>query len=150
MSLLENAKSEVQGTAVAAEGAKKHSNSEYQKKARAKALASAQLLKKELSDKKVVLSPEAQEALAYLCKEGRAVGGSGVFGKPVIYKLFGDEPKVGAKITATKVFEETGKGFAEMRQLMKKWKEKSGVEVIYDADSKSYVLKAGTIAKYGA
>lgn len=142
MSLLNEAKAEVK----AAEGgatpvAKKHSNSEYQKKARAKALASAQLLKKELGDKKVQLSPEASEALSYLCKEGRSAG-SAVFGQPVFNKLFGDSPKVGDKITALKVFETSGKGFAEMRQLMKKWKEKQNIEVVYDESAKSYTIKA--------
>lgn len=140
MSLLNEAKEEVAaeaGTPVA----KKHNNSEYQKRARAKALESAQLLKKELGDKKVQLSPEATAALAYLCKEGRAAG-SAVFGQPVFNKLFGDAPKVGDKITALKVFETSGKGFAEMRQLMKKWKEKQNIEVVYEDASKSYTIKA--------
>lgn len=144
MSLLNEAKAEVkaEAKAVTAETVtKKHSNSEYQKKARAKALASAQLLKKELGDKKVQLSPEASEALSYLCKEGRSAG-TAVFGQPVFNKLFGDSPKVGDKITALKVFEVSGKGFAEMRQLMKKWKEKQHIEVVYDEAMKSYTIKA--------
>ena len=144
MSLLNEAKAEVKAAAVeeaTTPVAKKHSNSEYQKKARAKALASAQLLKKELGDKKVQLSPEASEALSYLCKEGRSAG-SAVFGQPVFNKLFGESPKVGDKITALKVFETSGKGFAEMRQLMKKWKEKQNIEVVYDESAKSYTIKA--------
>lgn len=141
MSLLNEAKAEVKAAEGATPVAKKHSNSEYQKKARAKALASAQLLKKELGDKKVQLSPEASEALSYLCKEGRSAG-SVVFGQPVFNKLFGDSPKVGDKITALKVFETSGKGFAEMRQLMKKWKEKQNIEVVYDESAKSYTIKA--------
>lgn len=139
MSLLNDAKAQVAQTE-AAPVAKK-SNSDYQKRARAKALESAQLLKKELGDKKVQLSPEASAALSYLCKEGRSAG-SAVFGQPVFNKLFGDAPKVGDKITALKVFETSGKGFAEMRQLMKKWKEKQNIEVIYDEASKSYTIKA--------
>lgn len=146
MSLLNEAKAEVKAEAkakaVTAETVtKKHSNSEYQKKAREKARASALLLKKELGDKKVQLSPEASEALSYLCKEGRSAG-SAVFGQPVFNKLFGDSPKVGDKITALKVFEVSGKGFAEMRQLMKKWKEKQHIEVVYDEAVKSYTIKA--------
>lgn len=149
MSLLNEAKAEVKAeakataaaTAATATVAKKHSNSEYQKKAREKARASALLLKKELGDKKVQLSPEASEALSYLCKEGRSAG-SVAFGQPVFNKLFGDSPKVGDKITALKVFETSGKGFAEMRQLMKKWKEKQHIEVVYDEAAKSYIIKA--------
>ena len=147
MSLLNEAKAEVKAEAKAAATVtteavtKKHSNSEYQKKAREKARASALLLKKELGDKKVQLSPEASEALSYLCKEGRSAG-SVAFGQPVFNKLFGDSPKVGDKITALKVFETSGKGFAEMRQLMKKWKEKQNIEVVYDEAAKSYIIKA--------
>lgn len=144
MSLLNEVKAEVkaEAKAVTAETVtKKHSNSEYQKKAREKARASALLLKKELGDKKVQLSPEASEALSYLCKEGRSAG-SVAFGQPVFNKLFGDSPKVGDKITALKVFETSGKGFAEMRQLMKKWKEKQNIEVVYDEAVKSYTIKA--------
>lgn len=147
MSLLNEAKAEVKAEAKAAATVtaetvtKKHSNSEYQKKAREKARTSALLLKKELGDKKVQLSPEASEALSYLCKEGRSAG-SVAFGQPVFNKLFGDSPKVGDKITALKVFEVSGKGFAEMRQLMKKWKEKQHIDVVYDEAVKSYTIKA--------
>lgn len=142
MSLLSDAKAAA-GTEGATEvaGTKKHSNSEYQKKARAKALASAQLIKKELEAKKVTLSDEAKEALSYLCKEGRATG-SAVFGQPVINKIFGNNFKVGDSVTAMKVFEETGKGFAEMRQLMKKWAEKQNIVVEYDAAKKAYTIKS--------
>ena len=139
MSLLDQAKVEANDEAPVE--AKKRSNSEYQKKARAKALASAQLIKKELADKKVTLSAEATEALAYLCKEGRATGNA-AFGQPVINKIFGDNYKVGDKVTAMDVFNKTGKGFAEMRQLMKKWKEKQNIVVEYDAAAKAYVIKS--------
>lgn len=141
MSLLSDVKAEAGATEVAGTKTKKHSNSEYQKKARAKALASAQLIKKELEAKKVTLSDEAKEALSYLCKEGRATG-SAVFGQPVINKIFGDNFKVGDSITAMKVFEATGKGFAEMRQLMKKWAEKQNIVVEYDAAKKAYTIKS--------
>lgn len=143
MSLLDNAKKEagvkVESAPVAE--TKKKSNSDYQKRARAKALESAQLIKKELEAKKVELSAEGKEALAYLCKEGRAAGTSN-FGTPVFNKLFGNEPKVGDKVTALKVFETSGKGFAEMRKLMKQWKEKQNTVVEYDEASKSYVIKS--------
>ena len=144
MSLLDNAKKEagVTETApVATEAKKKHNNSDYQKRAREKALASAQLIKKELESKKFELSAAGKEALAYLCKEGRAAGSSN-FGTPVFNKLFGDAPKVGDKITSLKVFETTGKGFAEMRKLIKQWKEKNNTVVEYDEASKAYVIKS--------
>lgn len=144
MSLLENAKKEagVKAESTTVEtGAKKKSNSDYQKRARAKALESAQLIKAELASKKVELSAEGKEALAYLCKEGGRVGSSN-FGTPVFEKLFGTAAKVGDKVTALKVFELTGKGFAEMRKLMKQWKEKQNTVVEYDETSKSYVIKS--------
>lgn len=144
MSLLDNAKKEAGvkvESAPVAETPKKKSNSDYQKRARAKALESAQLIKKELESKKVELSAEGKEALAYLCKEGRAAGTSN-FGTPVFNKLFGNKPKVGDKITALKVFETSGKGFAEMRKLMKQWKEKQNTVVEYDEASQSYVIKS--------
>lgn len=139
MSLLDTAKKET-GTVNVETGTKK-SNSDYQKKARAKALESALLLKEELTKKNVELSDKAKEALAYLCKEGGR-SGSSVFGTPVFEKLFGTEPKVGDKVTALKVFETTGKGFAEMRKLMKQWKEKQNTTVEYDEASKAYVIKS--------
>lgn len=143
MSLLDNAKKEagVKNEQVAEKTTAKKSNSDYQKRARAKALESAQLIKAELASKKVELSAEGKEALAYLCKEGGRVGSSN-FGTPVFNKLFGNEPKVGDKVTALKVFELTGKGFAEMRKLMKQWKEKQNTVVEYDETSKSYVIKS--------
>ena len=51
-------------------------------------------------------------------------------------------------LNSWKVFEATGKGFAEMRQLMKKWTEKQGVTVAYDDKTKSYEIKAGEIPAY--
>lgn len=142
MSLLDNAKKEAGVKVEAPVAGQKKSNSDYQKRARAKALESAKLLKEELASKKVELSDKAKEALAYLCKEGGRTGGNSNFGTPVFEKLFGATPKVGDKITALKVFETTGKGFAEMRKLMKQWKEKQNTVVEYDDASKAYVIKS--------
>ena len=142
MSLLDNAKKEAGVKVEAPVAEQKKSNSDYQKRARAKALESAKLLKEELASKKVELSDKAKGALAYLCKEGGRAGGSSNFGIPVFEKLFGATPKVGDKITALKVFETTGKGFAEMRKLMKQWKEKQNTVVEYDDASKAYVIKS--------
>lgn len=137
MSLLENAKKEahVEGAATTEVTPKKKSNSEYQKKQRALAAQYGKQLKDYFGDK---VPEQIKDAVAFFAKEKKA-GTASNFGKPVIYKLFGDAPKKGAKITAMKVFEDTGKGFAEMRQLMKKWA-KQDINVKFDEASKSYIL----------
>ena len=140
MSLLDNAKKEaqVEGTVVANDAAapKKKSNSEYQKRQRELAAKYGKELKDYFGDK---VPEQIKEAVAFFSREKKASTGGSVFGKPVIYKLFGDTPKKGASITAMKVFEDTGKGFAEMRQLIKKWA-KSDIVVKFDESKKAYVL----------
>lgn len=139
MSLLENAKKEaqVEGTVATSEATpKKKSNSEYQKRQRELAAKYGKQLKDFYGDK---VPEQIKEAVAFFAREKKASAGGSVFGKPVIYKLFGDTPKKGASITAMKVFEDTGKGFAEMRQLIKKWA-KSNIVVKFDEAKKSYVL----------
>lgn len=137
MSLLDEAKKDakVEGTVAGAETPKKKSNSEYQKKQRALAAQYGKQLKDYFGDK---VPEEIKDAVAFFAREKKAAAGS-AFGKPVIYKLFGDTPKKGAAITAIKVFEDTGKGFAEMRQLIKKWA-KSDIVVKFDEGKKAYVL----------
>ena len=137
MSLLENAKKEAQVEgAVATEATpKKKSNSEYQKRQRELAAKYGQELKAYFGDK---VPEQIKDAVAFFAREKKA-GASANFGKPVIYKLFGDTPKKGASITAIKVFEDTGKGFAEMRQLIKKWA-KNSIVVKFDEAKKAYVL----------
>lgn len=139
MSLLENAKKEaqVEGTVAGTEATpKKKSNSEYQKRQRELAAKYGKQLKDFYGDK---VPEEIKEAVAFFAREKKAAAGGSAFGKPVIYKLFGDTPKKGASITAMKVFEDTGKGFAEMRQLIKKWA-KNNIVVKFDEGKKSYVL----------
>lgn len=143
MSLLDEAKKEakVEGAVAAEATPKKKSNSEYQKRQRELAAKYGKQLKDFYGDK----VPDAiKEAVAFFAKEKKA-GTASNFGKPVIYKIFGDSPKKGAKITAMKVFEDTGKGFAEMRQLVKKW-EKAGIIVKFDEASKSYILDSEVAA----
>ena len=143
MSLLENAKKEaqVEGTVAAEATPKKKSNSEYQKRQRELAAKYGQELKAYFGDK---VPEQIKDAVAFFAKEKKA-GTTSNFGKPVIYKIFGDSPKKGAKITAMKVFEDTGKGFAEMRQAIKKW-EKAGITVKFDEASKSYILDSNVPA----
>lgn len=137
MSLLDEAKKEakVEGAATTEAAPKKKSNSEYQKRQRELAAKYGKQLKDYFGDK---VPEELKEVVAFFAKEKKASAGT-AFGKPVIYKIFGDTPKKGAKVTAMKIFEDTGKGFAEMRQLVKKW-EKAGITVKFDEASKSYVL----------
>lgn len=151
MSLLDNVKKEAQITEpVAAETpvAKKHSNSDYQKRQREHQFKAACTIRDFLKSKNITLPEDVQSELDFLCKEKKASTGSSTFGKPVLYKIFGNTPKVGDSVTALKVFESTGKGFAEMRSLMKKWSEKQGITVVYDDKTKSYRITAGTIPAY--
>lgn len=138
MSLLDEAKKEakVEGAVATEATPKKKSNSEYQKRQRELAAKYGKQLKDFYGDK---VPEQIKEAVAFFAREKKASAGGSVFGKPVIYKLFGDTPKKGASITAMKVFEDTGKGFAEMRQLIKKWA-KNGIVVKYDEAKRAYVL----------
>ena len=153
MSLLSEAKKEAnipEETPVAVEAtvAKKHNNSDYQKRQREHQFKAACAIRDFLKSKKIDLPEDLQAEMDFLCKEKKASAAGSAFGKPVLYKIFGNTPKVGDKVTALKVFEATGKGFAEMRQLMKKWTEKQGVTVAYDDKTKSYEIKAGEIPAY--
>lgn len=143
MSLLENAKKEaqVEGEVATEATPKKKSNSEYQKRQRQLAAQYGKQLKDYFGDK---VPEEIKEAVAFFAREKKA-GTGAALGKPVIYKIFGDAPKKGAKLTAIEVFENTGKGFAEMRQLMKKWA-KAGITVNYDEKAKAYVLDSEVAA----
>ena len=153
MSLLSEAKKEAnipEETPVAVEVtvAKKHNNSDYQKRQREHQFKAACAIRDFLKSKKIDLPEDLQAEMDFLCKEKKAAAAGSAFGKPVLYKIFGNTPKVGDKVTALKVFEATGKGFAEMRQLMKKWAEKQCVTVAYDDKTKSYEIKAGEIPAY--
>ena len=149
MSLLDNARKEAHVEApvkTAVTEAKKHSNSDYQKKQRELLAKHGKTVNDYIKTLKNV-PQEVVEAAAWLGREKKAAASSS-FGKPVLYKIFGNAPKVGDKATALEVFEKTGKGFAEMRQLMKKWADKQGITVTYDDKAKAYSITAGTIAAY--
>lgn len=148
MSLLDNARKEAQVEApVATEEkvAKKSSNASYQKKQRELLAQNGKIVNDYIKTLKNV-PQEVVDAAAWLGREKKEAGA--VFGKPVFYKIFGNTPKIGDKVTALKVFEETGKGFAEMRQLMKKWADKQGITVVFDEKVKSYSITAGKIPAY--
>ena len=151
MSLLDSVKAETKadGATPVAE-TKKKSNSDYQKKQLEHQYAAACKIRDFLNSKKIELPEDVKEELAFLCKEKKSGASSSAFGTPVIYRLFGNTPKKGDKVTALKVFEVSGKGFAEMRQLMKKWKEKQGITVEYDTKAQAYVIKDGNIPAFEA
>ena len=143
MSLLDNARKEAAiETPVEAvtTPAKKHNNSEYQKRQREHQYKAACAIRDFLKEKKIQLPEDLQAEMDFLTKERKAAAAGSAFGKPVLYKIFGNTPKKGDSVTALKVFEETGKGFAEMRSLMKKWAEKQNVTVKYDEAKKAYVV----------
>lgn len=158
MSLLNNTKpvdakpqAEAEAKApVAEEGKKKHSNSEYQKKQRELTRKHGKTVLEFIKTLKDVPA-DVKEAAEWL---GRDAGtrapsmGGGQFGKPVFYKLFGDAPKVGDKVTGLDVYNKTEKGYSEMRQLIKKWKEKQGIVVELDEKTKTYTIKSGNIPAY--
>lgn len=142
MSLLDNARKEAQVTeapATEAPVAKKHNNSEYQKRQREHQYKAACAIRDFIKAQGITLPEDLQAEMDFLTKEKKTAAGS-AFGKPVLYKIFGNTPKKGDSVTALKVFEETGKGFAEMRSLMKKWAEKQNVTVKYDEAKKAYVV----------
>jgi len=110
----------------------------YQKKQKELRYQAALTIQAALKRGNVQLTSEEQKALELLTR----APGSGVahsFGKPIIYRLFGDQPKIGNKVTALEVFERTGKGFQEIKQQIRKWGEK-GTKVVYDTTTKTYTL----------
>lgn len=142
MSLLDNARKEAAIETPVEAGttpAKKHSNSEYQKRQREHQYKAACAIRDFIKTQGITLPEDLQAEMDFLTKERKAAAGS-VFGKPVLYKIFGNTPKKGDSVTALKVFEETGKGFAEMRSLMKKWAEKQNVTIKYDEKKKAYIV----------
>lgn len=131
-----------QETAVEVEGTtEKVAGQSYGARQRAKQIEAAQKVKEYLEEKGVDLEPikEQMDILLRVKKEAAAKGPKGTAQKPVLYKLFGDAPKVGDTVTAADMFARTFKGFQEMRQLMKKWAAK-GIDVEYISEDKVFKL----------
>lgn len=84
------------------------------------------------------LNEAEKAALDRLTKTG-SVGRHAIGGKPILYKMFGDAPAKGARITAADMFLKTGKGFSDIRQHIKKWNEK-GIVVKFDEAAKVFIL----------
>lgn len=120
----------------------------YQKKQKEARYQAALLIQSALKRGNVMLTGDESKALELLVKKPGS-GSAHSFGQPIIFRLFGDVPKVGNKVTALEVFEKTGKGFQEIKQQIRKWAEK-GTEVTYDTTSKTYTLtKIGALPATG-
>lgn len=116
----------------------------YGARQRLKQIEAAQRVKQYLDEKGVDTTPiqEDLDILLRTKKESAGTSGTrkgGAKTKPVLYKLFGNEPKAGDTVTAQEMFERTFKGFQEMRQLIKKWEAK-GISVEYISADKTFVL----------
>lgn len=133
----------------AAETGTKHNNSEYQKKQRELLKKYGKVIADYVASQKNVPADVQEAAEWFKSKTEPKSRGSKLTGKPAIYKIFGDAPKAGDKKTALEVFEATGKGYSDMRSLIKKWA-KDGIVVDFDEKAKAYTIKSGTIAAYKA
>lgn len=149
MSLLDEAKkqgvqNEDKVLAAAQSAGKKKSNSEYQKKQRA-LIAEYSSALVAFVDKQKDVPADVKKAADFFAKRGeferKAREGGFAAGPSVFTQLFGDTPKVGAKVTALDMFTKTHKGYGDMRKLIKKWAEK-GTVVEFDETKQEYVLKA--------
>lgn len=122
-------------------GQVKAAGQSYGARQRAKQIAAAEQLRDYLVEKGVDLEPVKQQMdiLLRVKKEPAYKPPKGPAQKPVLYKLFGNAPKVGETVTAADMFARTFKGFQEMRQLIKKWAAK-GIDVEYISDEKVFRL----------
>lgn len=114
----------------------------YGARQRLKQIQAAQRVKAHLDAQGIDLTPiqEDLDILLRTRKEGVCkTANGGARTKPILYRLFGNEPKAGATVTAQEMFERTFKGFQEMRQLIKKWEAK-GIKVEYVSADKTFVL----------
>jgi hypothetical protein len=135
----------VSGAAVA--GEKKSNAYEYQKKMKAKQREGAARI---LKNPSYQLNAEDKAFLEWLNREPGTGGGGGNFGTPIFNKLFGDAPKIGDRVTLQQVFDITYKGKGQMDSLMKKWKDKNGVEIDFVFNKEKPALSTYTIKSLGA
>lgn len=128
-----------QSEAAPAQAEKKMS---YGARQRLKQIEAAQRVKAHLEAQGIDLTPIQEDLDILLRTRKEGVGktaNGGVRTKPILYRLFGNEPKAGDTVTAQEMFERTFKGFQEMRQLIKKWEAK-GIKVEYVSADKTFVL----------
>jgi hypothetical protein len=134
MSLLDSAREQAgvqERTQPSSDNVKKSHGAEYQRKQKEQRYQDGMLLASILTpDQKAKIG--VNEALARLTKKpgtGQAFGG---MQEPLIYRLFGDAPKAGQRISALDVFSKTRKGYNEFKQQAKKWADKGVATVKYD------------------
>lgn len=131
--------------ATEATDAKKEAAERFRKNRAAKrkaALEAALKLRDELTKAGLFdkLSAESKEYIAELCAVKPATGGSSV-----MTQLFGDNPKVGDKVTLEEAFNKTYKGKASIDIIVRRW-EKNGIIIEYTQAPKmlesTYTIKA--------
>lgn len=120
------------------EDKKKHNNSEYQKKARERALRAAQTVTEFIHKNVKDIPQDIQDALDVLNRVRRTrEGAAGTVS--IFEKLFGESPKVGAVVTAYDMLKQTNKNFSQMNKFIAKWAEE-GTVVEFDGNKLEYKL----------
>lgn len=112
----------------------------YNRKKKEKIRAGAQRI---LSNKKIVDQLDASD-VAFLKWLDREPGAS-TAGGSTFTKLYGTEPKVGDKITLQDAFDKTFKGKSQMDSVIKKLKEKNGIEIVFEFNKDKPALSTYTI-----
>jgi hypothetical protein len=110
---------------------------EYQKKAKQRIYDAALLIQCAIQRNNVELTAEERAALLLLT---RKPGSGNKAVHPLLYKLFGEILTEGASISALSVFEKTGKGLAEMRTQINKWRV-NGIIVDFDEFTKMFTIR---------
>lgn len=116
----------------------------YNRKKKEKIRAGAQRI---LSNKKIVDQLDASD-VAFLKWLDREPGAS-TAGGSTFTKLYGTEPKVGDKITLQDAFDKTFKGKSQMDSVIKKLKEKNGIEIVFEFNKDKPALSTYTIKSLG-
>ena len=116
----------------------------YNRKKKEKIRAGAQRI---LSNKKIVNQLDASD-VAFLKWLDREPGAS-TAGGSTFTKLYGTEPKVGDKITLQDAFDKTFKGKSQMDSVIKKLKEKNGIEIVFEFNKDKPALSTYTIKSLG-
>lgn len=139
MALLDQVKGQSAPATEAKETGKKHNNSEYQKKARERALQAARTVTDFITKNVKEVPENVKEALDVLnrVRKGREGGVAGQ--TPIFNKMFGEDPKVGTVVSAYDMLKRTGKGFADINKAIKKWAEQ-GTVVEFNEEKLEYKL----------
>lgn len=84
-----------------------------------------------------LVTDKVKEAVSVICKEKRISSNPGTAkrGKDSLLETLFEKIEVGQEVDALTVFEKTGKGIGEMKNLIKRTK---GVTIEYDSEAKKY------------